>query len=235
MGRRRSPRRRLDRGLCRARRLRARAPGRHRLRHPLCRHPRRPLPRVPARRQGLRLGSQASSRRPSRRSPPVERPGRAGYGTRNQSRRRDEPTNAWDAFRFPLHRPGADLRGTEVPHTVREWAADTWADAERLEAAIAGRRGHFAPMRFGRGRPPVPAVDGTGRSNCAAPTAGHHHSWFGWCFVKCPGSYRRDGTPCPDGARCLRPVNYPPLLGRPHEHHECAKCAPPSPGQRFAD
>ena len=69
--------------------------------------------------------------------PPVDRPGRAGYGTRNQSRRRDEPTNAWDAFRFPLHRPGADLRGTAVPHTVREWAADTWADAERLEAAIA--------------------------------------------------------------------------------------------------
>ena len=27
-----------------------------------------------------------------------------------------------------------------MPHTVREWAADTWADAERLEAEIAAGR-----------------------------------------------------------------------------------------------
>ncbi|CAE7450545.1 PUB3, partial [Symbiodinium sp. KB8] len=65
---------------------------------------------------------------------PLDRPGRAGYGTRNQSRRRDEPTNAW------------------VPHTVREWAADTWADAERLEAEIAAGRaaapGHYNLVRL---------------------------------------------------------------------------------------
>ena len=165
--------------------------------------------------------------------PPIDRPGRAGYGTRNQSRRRDE-TNAWDAFRFPLHRPGADLRGTEVPHTVREWAADTWADAERLEAAIAAGV-DISPQCVSAGvvlRSLPPTAQG-GRLPRDPPPG--TTTWFGWCFVKCPGSHRRDGTPCPDSARCLRPVNYPPLLGRPHEHHECARCAPPSPGQRFAD
>ena len=159
--------------------------------------------------------------------PQIDRPGRAGYGTRNQSRRRDEPTNAWDAFRFPLHRPGADLRGTAVPHTVREWAADTWADAERLEAAIAAGV-DISPQCVSAGvvlRSFPPTAQG-GRLPRDPPPG--TTTWFGWCFVKCPHSYRRDGTPCPDGARCLRPVNYPPLLGRPHEHHECARCAPPS-------
>ena len=166
--------------------------------------------------------------------PPVDRPGRAGYGTRNQSRRRDEPPSTWDAFRFPLHRPGADLRGTEVPHTVREWTADTWEEAERLEAAIAAGA-DISPQCVSAGvvlRSLPPTAQG-GRLPQHPPPG--TLTWFGWCFVRCPGSYRRDGTVCPDGARCLRPVNYPPLFGRPHEHHECARCSPPSPGQRFAD
>ena len=206
-------------------------PGRRRLRHPLCRHPRRPLTSSTA---GPSPGQSGIFPLPTSPFPPVDRPGRAGYGTRNQSRRRDEPTNAWDAFRFPLHRPGADLRGTAVPHTVREWAADTWADAERLEAAIAAGV-DISPQCVSAGvvlRSLPPTAQG-GRLPRDPPPG--TTAWFGWCFVKCPGSYRRDGTPCPDGARCLRPVNYPPLLGRPHEHHECARCAPPSPGQRFAD
>ena len=70
--------------------------------------------------------------------PPVDRVGRAGYGTRNQSRRPPAPgLSAWDAFRFPLHEPGADLRHKEIPYSVEAWTADTWEEAERLEAAIA--------------------------------------------------------------------------------------------------
>ena len=39
--------------------------------------------------------------------PPVDRVGRAGYGTRNQIRRPPAPgLSTWDAFRFPLHEPG---------------------------------------------------------------------------------------------------------------------------------
>ncbi|CAE7917517.1 Ranbp1, partial [Symbiodinium sp. KB8] len=64
--------------------------------------------------------------------------GRAGYGTRNQIRRPPAPgLSTWDAFRFPLHEPGADLRHKEIPYSVQGWTADTWADAQRLEAAIA--------------------------------------------------------------------------------------------------
>ena len=159
--------------------------------------------------------------------PPVDRVGRAGYGTRNQSRRPPAPgRSTWDAFRFPLHQPGADLWRKEIPYSVVGWTADTWEEAERLEAAIASETS-MPPQSVSAGvilRSLPPNVRG-GRLR-------RLYTVIGWCFVKCPGSHRR-GRPCPDHARCLRRVNYPPMLGRPHEHHECHRCALPSPGQRF--
>ena len=135
-------------------------------------------------------------------------------------------------------RPGQGGNGGRCArsHYFRAWIGDfaaLFAYALGPQAGIvygtrsAQRLGCIsAPTPSPRRRPPAQG----GRHPPPGTT-----TWFGWCFVKCPGSYRRDGTPCPDGARCLRPVNYPPLYGRPHEHHECSRCAPPSPGQRFAD
>ena len=133
--------------------------------------------------------------------PPVDRVGRAGYGTRNQSRRPPAPgLSTWDAFRFPLHEPGADLRHKEIPYSVQGWTADTWADAQRLEAAIAS--GVSTPPQsvsagvILRSLPP----DRQGRPPAkGAPRPADFTQWIGWCFVKCPGSHRR-GRPCPDNA-----------------------------------
>ena len=138
--------------------------------------------------------------------PPVDRVGRAGYGTRNQIRRPPAPgLSAWDAFRFPLHEPGADLRHKEIPYSVEGWTADTWAEAQRLEAAIASGAA-TPPQSVSAGvilRSLPPTVRG-GRLPRERPA--DFTQWIGWCFVKCPGSHRR-GRPCPDNARCLRPVN----------------------------
>ena len=162
--------------------------------------------------------------------PPVDRPGRAGYGTRNQSRRRGRSEQRLGHISVPTSSSGRrPSRHGGAPHRPH-----TWEEAERLEAAIAAGA-DIPPQCVSAGvvlRSLPPTAQG-GRLPQHPPPG--NLTWFGWCFVRCPGSYRRDGTVCPDGARCLRPVNYPPLFGRPHEHHECARCSPPSPRQRFAD
>ena len=115
---------------------------------------------------------------------------------------------------------------------IRFWTTRRPSPSPRLEAAIAS----------GPSTPPQSVSAGVILRSLPSDVRGGRlprerpadfTQWIGWCFVKCPGSHRR-GQPCPDRARCLRPVNYPPpMLGRPHEHHECQRCAPPTPGQRF--
>ena len=79
---------------------------------------------------------------------PVDGVGRAGYGTRNQSRR-PPALCAWDTFRFPLHEPGADLnRHKEIPFAVQD------AIASGAFAPPHGRlRSLPDDVRGGRARP----------------------------------------------------------------------------------
>ena len=208
----RSPRLRRDRGLCRARRLRAE------LQAGIVYGTRSAGILV-----DLYAGYQLDGRAfawavgifppPKSPFPPIERPGRAGYGTRNKAGRTSRPTPGMlfgshfiaqaptsVAQRCPTPSVSGRLTRGQTPNAWRRRSRLVWTF--RLSAFRQGsssgpcRRRHRAVGSHSIHRP------GT-------------TTWFGWCFVKCPGSYRRDGTPCPDGARCLRPVNYPPLLGGP--------------------
>ncbi|CAE7032299.1 Gcsh [Symbiodinium sp. KB8] len=85
----------------------------------------------------------------------------------------------------PAPRTGADLRHKEIPYSVVGWTADTWEEAERLEAAIASGAS-TPPQSVSAGvilRSLPPHVRG-GRLPRERPA--DFTKWIGWCFVKCP-------------------------------------------------
>ncbi|CAE7211318.1 unnamed protein product [Symbiodinium sp. CCMP2592] len=93
--------------------------------------------------------------------------------------------------------------------------APSWGGLFRLRAAARPRR--TVAGIFVRSLPE--GVQG-GKLPREPPQDGTHY--IGWCFAKCPGPWFRPVS----AARC------PYVTGRPHSHHNCARCAPDSPGER---
>ncbi|OLQ06495.1 Glycine cleavage system H protein, mitochondrial [Symbiodinium microadriaticum] len=99
----------------------------------------------------------------------------------------------------PAPRTGADLRHKEIPYSVVGWTADTWEEAERLEAAIASGAS-TPPQSVSAGvilRSLPPNVRG-GRLPRERPA--DFTKWIGWCFVKCPDTV--GGGLAPTTHRC---------------------------------
>ena len=198
--------------------------------------------RAEAAAEGAASSSSAVPPPPKASFPPLEAggQGRHGFGSRNREhrthRRSSDPLQAaWDDFRYPLHEPGASMAATPLPPTLRGWAANSWDSALALEQAIASGAVSPQPQTVTQGVVLRALPRDVRGGRLPRRPDGHNLAWVGWCFVGCPGPRSGHLGRCPNRARCLRPVCFPPLGGRPHEHHECDACRPERPGLRFED